>query len=572
VKKTETKVQSLVEMIERGELQLPEMQRGYVWKSTQVRDLLDSLYRGYPSGNILVWETDDKAPLRDMAVAQNASAFSDYKLLLDGQQRLTSLSAIIRGEPVKVRGRQKPIDVLFNLDHPDDIWDDEDTEDDEDNDPQGVDDDDQDEEEESVREKLEKLTFVVASKQLEALPNWVSVTKIFKGLPDGEIMSRLGVTGWNDPRYNKYQARLQRLKQIKEYQYSVQILERDMSYEEVTHVFVRVNSQGAKLRSSDLALARITAKWRGALKQFESVEDIWHKERFSVQLGTLVRALTVEATGQSRFARVGSLSLDDLKSGWTGAVKGMEWAINFARNNCGIESPALLTSPYALLLLAFYCNRRDQAMSAKESDDLRFWLRVANGRGRYSRGSSESYLDADLTIVKGGGDVAVKLLENVRQQFGRLKFDVSEFRGRNQRASLFRLMYQAIKADKAKDWQTGIEISATSAGSDHKLQFHHIFPKAVLKERHESPEINEVANLAFIGGRTNRKISATPPHEYLPRVMDKAPEALTAQCVPTDPVLWRIENYRDFLEARRQLIAARVNAFLGVEPTIQAST
>lgn len=75
MQKTETSVSDLVNMIERGELRLPEMQRGFVWKATRVRDLLDSLYRGYPSGNILVWETDVAMPLRDMAVGQHDSPF-----------------------------------------------------------------------------------------------------------------------------------------------------------------------------------------------------------------------------------------------------------------------------------------------------------------------------------------------------------------------------------------------------------------------------------------------------------------------------------------------------------------
>jgi hypothetical protein len=115
--KAEASVEELVGMIERGELRLPEMQRRYVWRSTRVRDLLDSLYRGYPSGAILLWETDESVPLQDFAVTQQANPYQSTRLLLDGQQRLTSLSAVIRGEAVSVRGRQRPIELLFNLEH-----------------------------------------------------------------------------------------------------------------------------------------------------------------------------------------------------------------------------------------------------------------------------------------------------------------------------------------------------------------------------------------------------------------------------------------------------------------------
>lgn len=89
--KSEAKVEELVSMIERGELRLPEMQRRYVWRSTRVRDLLDSLYRGYPSGAILLWETEEKVPLQDFAIDQEVNPYQATRLLLDGQQRLTSL-------------------------------------------------------------------------------------------------------------------------------------------------------------------------------------------------------------------------------------------------------------------------------------------------------------------------------------------------------------------------------------------------------------------------------------------------------------------------------------------------
>ncbi len=120
MKKVDATVSSLVSMIESGELRLPEMQRGYVWKASRVRDLLDSLYRDYPSGMILVWETDRQMPSRDLAVAQPDNPFKGHRLLLDGQQRLTSLTAILQGKPVHVRGRKRAIEILFNLDHPED--------------------------------------------------------------------------------------------------------------------------------------------------------------------------------------------------------------------------------------------------------------------------------------------------------------------------------------------------------------------------------------------------------------------------------------------------------------------
>lgn len=118
MKKQDISVESLIDMIERGELQLPEIQRHYVWRAPRVRDLLDSLYRGYPSGSVLVWETTQPVAARELQVHGGPPDAAPSKLLLDGQQRLTSLAAVLRGRPIHVRGRKRPIDILFNLEHP----------------------------------------------------------------------------------------------------------------------------------------------------------------------------------------------------------------------------------------------------------------------------------------------------------------------------------------------------------------------------------------------------------------------------------------------------------------------
>jgi hypothetical protein len=566
--KVDTNVRDLVGMIERGELRLPEMQRRYVWRAPRVRDLVDSLYRGYPSGSILVWETDEEQPSRDLAVTQQSSPFTGHKLLLDGQQRLTSLSAILRGEPVKVRGKKKPIDVLFNLDHPEGLG--EFSEVDSDVDSVLAEEDDADDDnglfeeegEVSVQERLKRATFVVASKSLAAMPNWVSVTQVFKSDSDGEILKQAGVKSFDDPRYSKYVARLQRLRRIKEYPYAMHVLDRGLSYEEVAEIFVRVNSLGVKLRGSDLALAQITARWRNSLKLLEEFQEECEKQWFSFDLGLLVRAMVVFATGQSRFKSVGNIPVSRLQEGWEKAKDGLRFAINFLKTNAAIDDESLLSSPLFFITIAFLSQKRDEHITKVEQKQLLHWLHVANARGRYSRGSSETLLDADLaTIAKGG--TAADLTETVRQQFGRLDFAASDFAGKNTQSPLFSLVFLALKDAGAKDWKTGLGISLTHQGKLHYIQYHHIFAKSLLRGTYEPREINEIANMAFISGGTNRSLSNKPPNEYLPGIIEKqGEEALTQQCVPLNAKLHQLKEFRAFLEARRELLAASVNEFL----------
>lgn len=568
--KAEASVEELVGMIERGELRLPEMQRRYVWRSTRVRDLLDSLYRGYPSGAILLWETDEVVPLQDMAVPQQANPYQSTRLLLDGQQRLTSLSAVIRGEPVKVRGRKKRVDLLFNLEHPDKLVIvtevNEEGDDDPDDDEVLADDetgDEADSNEDELQKRFDKMTFVVATKKLEQLPHWVKVTDVFKTDEDAPFLQRAGIEKVNDPRYKRYSQRLARLRGTRKYMYRMDVLERQLSYDEVTEIFVRVNSLGAKLRSSDLALAQITAKWRNSLKTFEEFQRSCGKAGFDLDLGLHLKNLVVFATGQSRFLTVGGLRLEALRDGWTECCRGMDFAVNFLKNNVGINSPALLSSQFMLIALAYYGHKRDYVLSPQESERLRYWTLAANAKGRYSRGSSETILDQDLATLKSGGGVQ-ELLERLRQQMGRLDIASEELEGRNQRSALFKTMFMAFQAAGAKDWRSQVAIALDNSGSQHRLQFHHIFPKAVLRTSYTAREADDIANLCFIAGKTNRQISDKEPSLYFPAMIESSGHAaFDAQCIPTDPELLRVSNYKGFLRQRRVLVANRINAFLG---------
>jgi hypothetical protein len=563
--KAEASVEELVGMIERGELRLPEMQRRYVWRSTRVRDLLDSLYRGYPSGAILLWETDEAVPLQEFAVEQQ-NPYHSTRLLLDGQQRLTSLSAVIRGEPVSVRSRKKPIDLLFNLDHPDQLTvvtevneDGEDEDDDDD-----LIDDEADSSEDELQKRFDRMTFVVGTRKLEQLPQWVKVSDVFKSDSDAPFLKRAGVTGFEDPRYEKYSQRLARLRGIRKYVYRMDVLERRLSYDEVTEIFVRVNSLGAKLRSSDLALAQITAKWRGALKTFQAFQTQCGRAGFDLDLGLHLKNLVAFATGQSRFLTVGGLPLEMLQRAWGECVPGMEFALNFLRSNAGIDSPALLSSPFLLVTLGYYGHKRNYQIAGEESPRLRYWILVANAKGRYSRGSSETLLDQDLATLRDGGG-ANELTDRLRLQVGRLDVAPEELEGRNQRSALFKTMFLAFRAAGAKDWRSNLAIALDHSGSNHRLQFHHVFPKAVLKSSCTSREADDIANLAFIGGKTNRQISDKPPVQYFPPLIEKSGlPAFEAQCIPTDPRLLVVDGYKNFLAERRNAVTRRLNEFLGV--------
>ena len=174
------------------------------------------------------------------------------------------------------------------------------------------------------------------------------------------------------------------------------------------------------------------------------------------------------------------MKLEVLQEAWKQSCQGMEFALNFLKSNAGIDSPALLSSPFILVSLAYFGHKRDYQIVTEESDGLRFWVLVANAKGRYSRGSSETILDQDLSILKQGAGTP-ELIDRLRQQVGRLDIAPEELEGRNQRSALFKTMFLAFRTAGAKDWRSNLAIALDHSGAQHRLQFHHIFPKAVLK-------------------------------------------------------------------------------------------
>ena len=122
------------------------------------------------------------------------------------------------------------------------------------------------------------------------------------------------------------------------------------------------------------------------------------------------------------------------------------------------------------------------------------------------------------------------------------------------------MLYLLTRMGEARDWGTGLPLKASLLGKMSRLEVHHIFPKAQLyKRKYKRPEVNALANFCFLTKDTNLDISDRLPEEYFPEVEEAHPGALASQWIPTDPALWKIENYRDFLEARKALLAAEAN-------------
>jgi hypothetical protein len=195
-----------------------------------------------------------------------------------------------------------------------------------------------------------------------------------------------------------------------------------------------------------------------------------------------------------------------------------------------------------------------------QQDRLLFWYLQSAMWGRFS-GSVESLLDKDMEALQAGGlDELIKVLRLWR---GSLKVQPDHFKGWSLGARFYPVLYLLTRIGEARDWGLGIPLKANLLGQHSHLEVHHIFPKAQLyKRNHGRAEVNAVANFCFQTKETNLEISDRLPEEYFPEFEARHPGGLASQWIPTDPQIWKMENYSDFLEARRQLLSDTINAFL----------
>ena len=214
---------------------------------------------------------------------------------------------------------------------------------------------------------------------------------------------------------------------------------------------------------------------------------------------------------------------------------------------------------FGVPVMVRYLDKRSSPMDMKERDKLLFWFVQAAMWGRFS-GSTESFIDQDLAALEGEDGGLDKLLEQLRLWHGGLRAEPGHFTGWSLGARFYPVLYLLTRMGESRDWATGLPLKANLLGKMSRLEVHHIFPKAQLyKRKFKRPEVNALGNFCFLTKDTNLDISDRLPEDYFPKVEQAHPGALASQWIPTDPALWKIENFREFLDARKALLAAELN-------------
>ncbi len=513
----------LLDQIDSGRMLLPEFQRGYVWNRDQVRGLMRSLYRGYPVGALLIWETSTES----MSVRGPGVTLSGVRqLLLDGQQRITSLYGVVRGKPPAFfEGDERAFSGLrFNVHD-------------------------------------ETFEFYASAKMGDDA-RWINVTDLFRGGLEPYIK-----TFTSDPAFASdlpaYLTRLGRLHDLTRRQFHAEVITGpDKTVNVVVDIFNRVNSGGTKLSKGDLALAKICADWPEARSQMRAVLAKWQDAGYHFTLDWLLRNTNAVATGRAAFNALDGVLSDRFQDAMTKAVKYVSGFLDVVAGRLGLDHDRVLMGRYAVPVVARYLHTHGgQFSDPRERDRILYWYVNAALRGRFS-GSTETVLAQDFdTVAREGIEGLVETL--ARGRGGNLTVGAHEFEGFGRGSRFYPLLYLLTRVGGARDLGSGLPLKAQLLGYLSTLQVHHIFPKALLYAADYSRgQVNAVANFCFLTQDTNLVIGKRRPEEYLAEVEERHPGALQSQWIPTDPGLWRIDRYADFLAARRDLLAQAANSFL----------
>ena len=571
---TNYELNNLVSDVDSGIISLPDLQRPFVWKDTQIRDLIDSLYKGLPTGLIILWKIGDgEGGFKPIGFNKSTTP---NRLVIDGQQRLTSLYAVFTGKPVlDTKYKERNPKIAFN----------------------------------PITDELEVL-----NKGIQGDPEWINnVTEILNGSLFSFVKEYINSLRESKPDLefdeDEVEQRIETIKNIKHYPFSVLELSSDLNPEEVSEIFVRINSKGKILNQSDFILTLMSVYWdegRKALEEFskecklpnpsknspfntiKATPDLDHLLRptiaYSFLRGRLKYAYLIlkgrnlenkTTTKEERdknfniFKQSQELVLN-LKN-WHDYCNLIE-SIGFINYDELISSKFGFYATYGLFLIGKYKFNIDYKNLNRV---IGKWFVFSQLTQRYSFSPESSYeqdlvrfrkenvdflqtletiMDSELTNDYWNITLPERLISSVNNYAGKV-YTVSKIYNKDNI-----LFSKAILKD---------HLSPLTKSTKKSVDVHHIFPKNYLKKMGvtDKKDFNQQANYIYIEYADNIKISDKAPSEYWPMMVDTLNEHEKEDLMENyterfdlPHEFWNMD-YFDFLNERRKLMAKSIRNY-----------
>jgi len=572
----------LIENIEMGEIGLPEIQRPFVWPNSKVRDLFDSMYRGFPVGYLLFWVNGFGEVHRQ--IGTDVKQKVPRLLIVDGQQRLTSLYTVMKGIPVLRKDySQERIHIAF-------------------------------------RPRDQK--FEVADAAIRRDPEFISdisqlwspsllfhqfVESFFKGLGDHHPL--------DEDEKGELWKRIDRLYDLKDYPFRALELSSSVDEENVAEVFVRINSKGTTLNQADFILTLMSVFWddgRAELEQFcrdarqPSISasspynyfiqpDPDQLLRVNICLGfrrarlrhvySILRGKDLETEEFSDERREQQFAVLEDAQGY--ALNLQNWH-EFLKvlMRAGFRSGKMISSQNALLYAyaLFLIGKRDYGIDSYTlRNTMARWFFMASLTGRYT-GSPETKMEQDLALLRGieSSQEFARLVERIiadtfTEDYWNINLPNALATSSARSPSLF-AYYAALNLLGARVLFSKMKVSElldpALRGPKAAIERHHLFPRGYLKTLGltSTRDTNQIANFALVEWSDNIDISDKSPSEYFSQyaarfTQQELDEMMYWHALPKG---WEEMEYLEFLEARRKGIARVIrDGFLKLSETLE---
>ncbi|MCO1597426.1 DUF262 domain-containing protein [Micromonospora sp. RHAY321] len=558
----------LIEDIKVGRIGLPDIQRPFVWSAAKTRDLFDSMYRGYPIGTLMFWETGAEVGTRQ--IGMESASRSPQLLIVDGQQRLTSLFAVLTGRPVLTKSfEQRRIRIAFR---PDD------------------------------------QTFEVADAAIERDAHFIpDITALWSSGYKTTVrqffdrLSQVTAEDMPDAAKDELEERIDRVRDLRDFRFQVVELGAAADEEQVAEIFVRINSEGVQLNQSDFILTLMSVhaeKGRRQLEDFSraavdpTVTGPSPRNPFlDPSPDQLLRVAVAVAFRRARLQHVYNiLRGKDLETGRVSAERrqqqferlaaAQEKALDLTSwheflkclATAGFRSRKMITSDNALLFsyTLWLIGRHDFGLEVPALRPvIGRWFFMAHTTGRYT-GSPESQLESDLGriagLTAGDGTAFVAELDRiVAANFTGDYWDISLPNRLDTSSSRSPALFAYLAALNILDAEVLFsdlrvkDLLDPSGAAPRSIERDRLFHRRHLESLGISGtrQTNAIANMAYVDWPPTERTNADAPRDYLPRIAETIdPETLARQSRwHALPVGWEQLDYPTFLERRRQLIA-----------------
>ena len=483
---------------------------------------------GNPIGTLLLWESAYTS-------AKTAMSAEGKKLwIVDGQQRVTSLALLFGKKPYWWADADKwnifftKYEILVN-----------------------------------VSKERTDLEFGLTNPVRKKSNEWVSVRTILNSNSLSELAMEIAEKLGDSKRFAEIHEKLQSIRKIENSRIYEIIVDHEL--EDVAEIFGRLNTAGTKIRESDIIVALVASKQQGWVRtKFDPFLKDLANIGFEFDPGIIIRTLAIVGQASARLKDVPEKfwePSDDFDEHWRKTREAISSVIKNLMEY-GILSDELLPSLNVLIPLFVLRARFPKDFDFKKAF---YWMLLATKDGRYS-GAAITALDQDARQINAKGTFNEAVGELIPPLTATAEFTADDFREEYTDQFLRLILYLVVFSKKAKDWMSqdvriGFDRSDNELNEGFKPEWHHFFPRKVLKESKATESFtNALANIVVLNEKANRSFSSKPPSRYL-KDQAVAEGRLNEQMVPTNKSLHTVEKFDEFITHRADLLAKRATEF-----------